>query len=204
LRFRPGLPALAALLIAGPLGGCANLVYSEGPLFFAADARGAPRFKPGVWVGQDEGCQTDLSKPMDQWGDCAEGFVVGRKGLADPRHFKGAKLVLAAGDPMVLQMGPEPGAETNDHYYSAVKVLERDARDRVTAFSTWPVQCGPPPPPEAPDQPRGVTTAPLPGLEIVGRNCVATTREAVRVAAEASQAWTRSPAQARWLRAGRR
>lgn len=41
--------ALLIVLAALGLSAC-NLVYSEKPLFSAADVRGAPRLRPGVWV----------------------------------------------------------------------------------------------------------------------------------------------------------
>lgn len=197
--------ALVALLCAALLGGCANLVYSEGPLFTAADARGAPRFKPGVWVGEEPGCVVDTAKPLDQWGDCAEGWVMTRRGLADPSLFKGSSALLVAGDPMILQLATEPPAESNEHYYSAIKALQTDRAGRITAFATWPVQCGPPPASAGRDQPAtGTTDSPLPGLEIRVRNCLARDAASVRFAARASEAWTREPARARWVRRGRR
>ena len=203
--MRPAAATLVAILSAALLGGCANVVFSEGPLFTTADARGAPRFKPGVWIGEEPGCVVDTSKPLDQWGDCAEGWVMTRRGLADPTLYKGAAALLAAGDPMILQLGPEPPAETNEHFYNAVRALETDKAGRITAFSTWPVQCGPPPGPAGPDQATtGVTASPLPGLEIRDKNCLARDAASVRAAAKASEAWDREPAMARWVRKGKR
>ena len=68
------------------LGGC-NLVVSQTPVFRAADAAGAPPFKPGLWASPGPGCTFDESTPFDAWPKCANGSEFGPT-LSSPRWIR--------------------------------------------------------------------------------------------------------------------
>lgn len=193
--------ALVILAAAALLGGCGNLVYSQGPLFSKADARTAPQFKPGLWLGEDDGCTVDETQPRDQWPDCGETWMMGPRGPADPKLWEEKVPLLAGGDPAILQIGFKPPADGDMHAYFALEVTARDKRGRATAFAVWPVLCGPPPMDEALGEPdrRRVTEKPLPGLEITENDCLVRDRDALFNAARASAAWTGEPMTARWV-----
>jgi hypothetical protein len=74
------MKAIAGLAAALLLGGCTNMVLSEKPLFRAADAKGAPSFRQGVWAAPDAGCEVDLKTPLPDWPKCANGDVMGADG----------------------------------------------------------------------------------------------------------------------------
>ncbi len=156
---------LAAALM---LGGC-NLVVSQTPVFSAADAAGAPPFKPGFWASPDPGCDFKESAPFDTWPKCANGSEIQRDaivGTMEPttvtassgdKTASGPKkvalpYVLAAGDPRVMQVDlhiPEAGlGQLGFFYFVAVKPTRFDDDGRITAAQIWPIQCGPPPPPQ--------------------------------------------------------
>ncbi len=196
----------AAALVAG-LGGC-NMVYSEQPLFTAADAAGAAPLKPGLWLSDDTKCRVRESQPVQTWPKCASWTVVRAGQLLEfkPPAWTSTDFVLASGEPRVLQ-APVTAESGAAFMYAGLEPLRTDPEGRITAFRTWSVQCGPPPPePPAPPagqngpEKRSVTTQPLPGLEIKGDNCIAREQGPVRAAAKASKAWEASPSSAHWVR----
>lgn len=189
---------LAAILLSG----CGNVVFSEGPLFTTADARGATRFKPGLWLAEEPHCEVDLTQRRDKWPTCARPMTMTRRGPGDPAFWEDKRPLLVAGDPLILQLSFEPPDEHDTHYYWALRVTARDRRGRAKAISMWPVLCGPPRPNEGEDghEPsRRLTMKLLPGLEARGNNCIARDPGAVRQAADASEPWTPEPSTARWI-----
>jgi len=212
---------IAALLCtAALLGGC-NMITSERPLFSAADAAGQPQLRPGVWIGEKPDCQIDEAKPRDQWPDCIDSWVVRPNEVVAARD-KGKPpgagdrypIVLAKGDPAVLQIGLTNDAGAIGGYvYAGLKPLKRDERGRIIEYKLWPALCGPPPKADPNDQGDGmVTSHPLDGLVIDKKNhdCVATDPAPVRVSARLSEAWndadggSADDGRARWVRDGER
>ncbi|MFN3521367.1 MAG: hypothetical protein ACK4YQ_03910 [Phenylobacterium sp.] len=208
--------ALACILLlafSASLSGCANLVHSDEPLFTRADARGAPVFRRGLWLGEDPDCGVDEALPRDEWPGCAEDWEMTGAGLGSIfDEDKEMSLLLARGDPNIVQVQP-PKGEAGPYAYWALAPTRTDGRGRVTAFSAWPVLCGPPAAGEGPASPaearagassNTLTPQPLPGLEVRGRNCFAARASVVREAARLSRAWTPFPMSAHWVRDGAR
>lgn len=188
------------------LGGC-NYVFSEKPLFTAADARGAPQLRPGVWMKPSENCTFDKSQPVKAWPGCASGMLVRPDRLEDPED--GSKRILyliAAGDPPVMQIPFNDDPKKPGYVYGGIEVTKRDGQGRVTEFISWIAQCGPPPPKPKPGEahPRYVTEHPLPGLTVdkEGSICFATKPGPVRASARASKAWNEDRNPASWIRDG--
>jgi hypothetical protein len=210
------------------LGGC-NLVVSQTPVFQTADAAGAPPFKPGFWASPDPGCTFDESTPFDAWPKCANGSEIqpdamiatvdpttvtaspDAKAGSGPRKVALA-YVLAAGDPRILQIDlhiPEAGlGELGFFYFVAVNPTRFDDAGRITAAQLWPVQCGPPPPPQTTQTANGgdmtkgmVTQHPLPGLKVDNGECTPVDKAAVRGAAAPSRAWADNVGELHWVRA---
>jgi hypothetical protein len=207
------LAALALMGSAAGLAGC-NLVVSPTPVFTAADARGAPPLRPGVWAAMDPDCKFDDKAPAADWPQCAQGAVINATdGWSPDKKADSAPYVLAAGDPRVLQTpSPVPtGSQTTKtlYFFLAVNPLARDAQGRIVKVEVWFIQCGPPPPKAKPDAPASdkpddanVTREPLPGMKIDGGLCTPTDKAAVRHAAKASRARAQQPAVLRWVRDG--
>jgi len=163
---------LSGLVCAGLLLASCNMVTSATPLFSSADAR-QPGFRSGVWLVEDKTCAVDTTKPMTEWPDCADAWLVhpgeilaGRdpsKPLVSWTHFK---TVLTRGDPAVMQIGVGPeGTDPGGFAYAGVRVLKTDAERRVVEYRTWAALCGPPPPPNPNGQNSAVLTDKLlPGL----------------------------------------
>ncbi len=203
---RTTLRACMILALAVALGGC-NMVYSERPLFTAADAVGAPPLRPGLWTTSDPKCRVDEARPVQRWPKCAEWGLVRAtdvlefKADAKPAAWTSTEYVLASGDPRVLQT-PFDDKNGSAFIYVALKPLRLDDQGRIVAFTTWTVLCGPPPPAPAPNatDKRRVTLEPLPGLEIKDDNCIAREPGPVRNAAKASQAWSATSQTQHWVR----
>ena len=198
--------SLLIVLCAVGLSAC-NMVYSEKPLFTAADSARGPKLKPGVWVSPKPDCAFEPAQtPLP---DCADAVLI------DATHFRaapGAKApspggpedlayVLAAGAPPVMQLKLEmkDGGKAALWFYAGVKALKTDRRGRIVEMRAWPVQCGPPPPKGSN---KHGTTAPLAGLAMdKDGNCTPKDAAAVFSAAKASEAWQDEPGDAaRWLR----
>jgi hypothetical protein len=212
------------------LGGC-NLVVSQTPVFRAADAAGAPPFKPGLWASPGPGCTFDESTPFDAWPKCANGSEIRPDALvatvdptavtasSDSKAGSGPKkvdlqYVLAAGDPRVMQVDlhiPEAGlGQLGFFYFVAVKPTRFDDDGRITAAQMWPIQCGPPPPPQTSQTANGsdmtkgmVTQHPLPGLKVDNGECTPADKAAVLNAATPSRAWADNVGELHWVRAAK-
>jgi len=145
---------LAAAAIS--LGGC-NLVYSETPLFTAADARGAPQFRPGVWAERKDGCEVDTSRPVDEWPECAGGAVITPTAIEEKDDKPtSTNYLLAGGDPQVMQLAVELDPKKPAIFmYAGVRPLERDPGGMIVEAELWIAQCGPPPP-QPVEAPEGV------------------------------------------------
>lgn len=213
-------PLLLVLAAASLLDACSNEVRADRPLFTSRDSTGLLRFKTGLWVAVGEDCQVDVARRATEWPDCAAAMVFGARELEavydDGKLVSRAKalpydMVVAAGDPLVLQYISSEADPGEAYRYMAVGPTKRDSKGEVTAFSIWPVVCGPlpekGPEPVADGTPTlSVTDRPWPGLELRDSNCYARDTATVRFAAKASGALS-SPEldrEARWVRAGRR
>ncbi len=94
--------------------------------------------------------------------------------------------------------------------YAGLRAETLDAQDRIIAFTTWPIWCGPLPRRAGGEDGRNITDAPFPGLTVVGEHCVAEDVVALRAAATASETLLRSDgatgasgfARFRWIREG--
>lgn len=209
------------LCLAAGLGGC-NMVLSDRPLFTAADATG-PALREGLWLTVEDDCPVDTRKPTRDWPFCADWGVL-RNGVVQRRNefpsetypdqyetWSRAVVLLAAGEPMILQAGtaqeepffderPEPELSSFELFsFHALEPTERDDQGRIVAVRAWTVQCGPRAR-KANGRLENETREPLPGLTKRRPNCSADTREAVINAAKASRDWTPKPAVFRWIR----
>ncbi|HWE46966.1 MAG TPA: hypothetical protein VG407_13155 [Caulobacteraceae bacterium] len=216
-RAKPVVLALATLG-AMALSGC-NLVISAKPVFDAADASGAPGFRPGVWASPDQGCSFDEAKPAGEWPSCASGAVImDDKAWAVGHKEKASAFILAAGDPRVMQaiadLSDMNGSNVTVtekgpiYLFIAVNPLAKDGDGRITKAEAWFIQCGPPPPkpkdgtPASNDPKAYGTTQPLPGMTMDNGECSPKDKAAVRAAAGPSRAWADQLMQMHWVRAG--
>ena len=227
------MPARIALLRAALLGslmllGACNMVVTTKPLFTASDSAGVPQLKPGVWNEKpDPACAVDETKPLADWPSCAHGVIVqnGQIGAYSTdangkRVWTASTILMVGGDPRVMQFHlPDidlkglGGAKLDLLYlYMALRPTSTDADGRVTAFTSWPIVCGPPPPDgtKSPDG-KGVrlgTLTPLPGLVMdkAGGNCTPTSPAAVLAAAAPTEQWAKGSSLSveHWVRDGTR
>ena len=213
------LRVLALVAAVGLLGGC-NTITTTTPLFSRADASGAAQLRPGLWgAPADAKCVFDAAAPLETWPECAKGAAIGDGVLSD-YDAKDGKVVRQSYD-FVLAAGPRPVLQIHDgqpatatepaksiYLYGGVRIDKTDVQGRIVAMTTWPAQCGPPPPDKAKvkGQPRYGTLHPLPGLlmDEDGNDCTTTSPDAVRNAAAASLRWASDPSILRWVRDGER
>jgi hypothetical protein len=191
---------LVIVLCALGVSAC-NMVYSEKPLFTAADARGGAKLKPGVWVRPDKDCV--FAPDADPLPECANAVTVSADAFLPP---PGAKLkpgepaavpyVIAGRGLAVVQVEFEPSEPPPRWFYFALRPTKSD-RGKAVEARIWFVQCGPPPPKGGK---RYLTTQPRPGLTIKEHDCIAADAEAVRGAAKASEAWDEDKDTIRWVR----
>ncbi|WGM39243.1 hypothetical protein [Caulobacter sp. NIBR1757] len=165
---------LAAAGLAASLSAC-NMVVTSEPTFLAED-QGMPTLREGLWVNKEKGCKFDIKAPATKWPECAHWIVVkgsAMTGVSDKGEAFNLPFILAAGDPRVLQIQLEDEKKGEDgkaatlYLYMGLKALKTDKEGRITAYSGWMVQCGPPPPKDAkkPDgNPRYGTLEPSPGM----------------------------------------
>jgi hypothetical protein len=155
----------------------------------------------------------------------------GRRARSD-YDWSSEAFVLAAGAPRIHQRAcGEPGLPKADppsaegpadlsavdeavsrlvYCYAGLRADALDAEDRIVAFTTWPIWCGPFPRRAEGEGGPNVTDAPFPGLTVVGEHCVASDVAALRAAATAretlpgSDEVTEAPGSARfrWIRDG--
>ncbi len=216
--MRTTICGAAVIALAVALVGC-NLVYSERPLFSAADAKNGPGLRIGLWLKRDAGCQFDETRPVRRWPKCAEWQLVRPTDVlgldAQGRKWTQYGYVLAAGQPRILQVAvqdPQVDGGRAEYFYLGLDPIRIDPNGDVVEYRDWLVQCGPPPPTPPPEgkhpklvEPQ-VTQAPLPGLvphpdADHPDDCSAQTAVAVRNAAQASLAWS-STDNWRWVRSG--
>ena len=193
---------LLIVLAALGLSAC-NLVYTEKPLWTAADSRGAPKLKPGVWINPKPDCvfeptQTPLPECAHAASVTAEAFGP-PPGEAPVPAGEPDRLpyVLVAGDPLVMQVELDLKKATRRWLYVGVRPMKTDRRGRIVEMRFWLAQCGPPPPKGGE---RFVTNEPLAGLKVVENDCIPESAAAVFRAAKASEAWDEDKDSVRWLR----
>jgi hypothetical protein len=209
--------ALAALAL---LTAC-NVVVTKQPLFTLADQAGAPTLKPGVWlVGQGDDCKFDKTKPIDAWPDCAgggavhPGEIIAHDSKAPRGVFEHDPFIFAAGEPRVAQVqakteiASDGGSQSERIYiYAGARATQTDAAGQITQVAYWPVLCGPPPPKnkDGSDSAMG-TLKPFAGMTMKPGDptCTTDSKDAVRLAAKASEHLAEKPMLARWLRDGDR
>lgn len=159
-----------------------------------------------------------------------DGEIAGHKSGTPPDVLARMPVVLAAGQPRIAQFpvdidtsveasasasggatasaSASGGGHAQPYGYAAVRPTKVDAQGRIVAFNYWPVDCGPPPPKNKDgSESMGGTLHPLPGIEMKPGDPLCTTRskDALRAAARASEAWADQPIpEARWLRDGTR
>jgi len=203
---------LSLLMAVGLLLTGCNAVVTRSPLFTRADEAGAPAPREGLWrFDGDTDCAVDEGRPLIEWPACAGGAVL-KGGLAGYYERKTGSpvwteqaFILAAGKPRIAQaqvvVSGDVKLDANPYAYAGATATKFDERGRITAFSFWPVQCGPPPPSAGVD---AITRAPLPGMTVQEGQplCTTTSVEALRNAARASQAWAPRPLSAHWVRDG--
>ncbi len=190
--------------------GCA-MVTSDKPLFTSGDA-GAVALRHGLWTLPDDTCKYDPAQPVTKWPSCANGMVVSSKtmtggfGKADsPPQTLG--YVLAAGDPVVVQLKGPPDAKPTDpaFIYAGLRPVRMDDTGRIVEAHVWLALCFKPP---LNANGKLKTPAPFPGLTMKQGDpfCRAADPAAVRNAVIKSEAnaiqgdklWLL----ARWLRDG--
>ena len=211
-RSRTGLFAALALT-ASTLCAC-NVVATKAPLFSQADASPL-KLHDGVWAPEDDRCRFDETKPVEAWPDCAQPLLV-RDGefltwQADSKTWRSdatGKILIVAGDPMILEARDTPASSEPVYLYAGV-VPKLDASGRIIAVQVWPVLCGPPPPgPQGAPATQAGTKSPFPGMTMDAKGQTCTTRDpnALRSAARASKglAATGGLAGAHWVRDGER
>lgn len=216
---------LAAILAPGLLLGC-NDVFSDHPWFTAADAAGAPRLRDGLWAVLDTpDCQFDQTQSPDKWPECADAMVVegdrllslswtsdAENGGRRPDGVDVAEIILATGTPRVLQFhalgkeGEEGGARADKiWFFVGIRPTAQDSSGRITGFNRWVVQCGPLPTGAGTSD---VSKRPFRGIAVDGKDCTATSAQALRNAAARSERLPGKSGQpdtppARWIREGR-
>jgi hypothetical protein len=168
------------LLVVGLLllAGC-NMLVTKQPLFALSDAAATPQLREGVWRAKSEvKCVFNEARPIAQWPGCANGFVALSGMVRAYDESKGKRTLttsiffLVGPTPSVLELpaddaGAKEAADDPGYFYMGVRPTSTDRRGHVTAFTFWPVLCGPPPPSDAKNadgKARYGSLAPLPGL----------------------------------------
>jgi hypothetical protein len=199
--LRAACLVLGALGLAWLLAGCNGVVSSKPWL---TETRDAPRLREGVWFGSSSlstPCAVDERQPIDAWPDCARPILVRKFDLVGLSKDNGrwrrtsARYVLAEGQPFILQIGASQSGKPQ-YEYEWVRVTGLDEQGRVTAFAGWRVLCGP--------AKSGSTASLYPGLREQDKDCTASSIDALRGAAKASQADATDAAQVHWVRDGAR
>jgi hypothetical protein len=216
------------------LGACNVVLTKEPLFTHADEAGAPPLKPGVWLLFKEADCKFDETKPFVDWPDCAGGGLVRPEGITSRKSSHDPSLevtpfVLAAGAPRVAQLPVEMsvsgeadasasggasasaktsgGGDARPYAYAGVRPTKLDEAGRIVAFAFWPVDCGPPPPKDK----NGADTAlgtlkPLPGMQMKPGEAVCTTssKDALRAAAKASEAWTEQIPEARWLRDGPR
>jgi hypothetical protein len=216
--FGEGAMRIMASICLGVLLASCNMVTSQTPLFSSADTQGQAQFRSGIWMDEDKTCVVDTSKPIGEWPDCADAWVVhpgqilaGRDAKAPPSTWESYKTLLTTGNPAVLQVEVGPESDGPKGYvYVGVRTLKTDAQGRIIEYKAWPALCGPPPKPD----PTGEKSAVISDQLIAGlvadkdkQDCIASAQGPVRVAVVQSEALggdedNRGRNTAHWVRDG--
>ncbi len=202
---------LGSAVIVGAmlLAGC-NMVVSDEPVL--SSAPDGPAMKAGLWVDDSkEDCRFDPAQRPEQWPECADPAIVTEDGRfytydRDERSWRGIELVLAPGEPTVVQVqipGELTDLEPNSpkFVYLALNPTEFDAAGRMIAIEIWIIFCGPVDPSRAGSgYPAGVTTAaPFAGLTMDEGFCRPRDLAALRNAARRSVGLQDEKGAARWV-----
>lgn len=188
--------SLTAILLALSLSACAA-VTSERPLFAAADTRGAPVPRPGLWIMPSAGCRFSPRASAASWPDCANGALVtpstitGGRRDATGAFTEALSYQLAAGDPAVMELFTPASRDPSDPaiLYVGVRPLAADADGQITQARVWMALCAPPAIASAPPGAKVVKLPP--GLTPVQGKayCLARTQAVVRAAIARSETW---------------
>ena len=204
---------LAALALAAAALGACNVVATKDPVFSQADASPL-KLHDGVWAPEDGDCRFDQAKPVDAWPECAQALLV-RDGefltwQGDTKSWRSdstGKVLIVAGDPMILQARDTPENSAPIYVYAGF-TPKTDSQGRIVAIQAWPVLCGPPPPgPKGAPATQAGTKSPFPGMTMDAKNQTCTTSDpaALRGAAKASKGLaTTGLSGAHWVRDGER
>lgn len=199
---RPVLLAVAALLAS------CNMIYTEKPVFGAAD-KGTPELREGVWLVDEPDCSVDTATPASSWPECADWVLIedgrmkfpGEKGLtgdgADEMPF-----LITGGEPRVWQMiFRNPAKKLELTFYAGFEALETGADGKVIRYRSWPSLCGPPPAAGPDGGGSLVTREPFPGLTMEkDGSCRPRDADALRAAVAASRAFPKEQDLGRWIR----
>ena len=193
--MKAGRHALLALLL--PVLGACNMLISETPMYSDADpAKIAPR--NGLWLSPNRGCEFDKGQPESAWPDCAMWIVVRDQGSAmllsdGKKQVEALSGFFAAGEPTILQARwIDTAKESRKPYYGfyALEPHQVGPDGIFSAATIWVVECGT-------QANRNAEIVPFPGI---GPECRATSKDAIRMAAEKSRR-TDTMEEWRWLRA---
>ena len=159
-------------------------------------------------------------------GLVSNGEIAGHKSGTPKDELERTPVVLAGGQPRIAQLRVDVdtsvsadasasgggsasasatgGGQAHPYAYAAVQPTKLDDAGRIVAFRFWPIDCGPPPPKNKNgEEVAGGTLKPLPGMQMKPGDAFCSTRskDALRAAAKASEAWADGPIpEARWLR----
>jgi hypothetical protein len=190
-----GRHVLLALILPA-LGAC-NMLISETPIYAEADrATTAPR--NGLWLSPNRGCEFDSREAEADWPDCAMWIVVRNQGgemlLSDGKNqVEALSAFFAAGEPIIAQARwIDTAKEPRKAYYGfyAVEPHQVGPDGLFSAATIWVVECGT-------QTNQNADIVPYPGI---GPECRATSKEAIRSAAQKSRR-ADTIEEWRWLRA---
>ena len=156
---------VAGPLLAMALGAC-SVVSTERPMFSAADAKGAPVLKPGLWALPERGCRFKPRSAPEKWPDCVQaveipdGAIRDLKPEADAQRKRQArvgggapmKYLIVPGDTPVMQVEAAAGGAPA-FFYLGLRPLASDVDGAITRARGWIALCKDPnAPPPAPVQ----------------------------------------------------
>ena len=144
---------VAASALALTLGAC-SVVSTERPMFSAADGKGAPVLKAGLWAVPERGCRFKPLASPEKWPDCVQAIEVRdglirdlkpeidgqRKHQAKVGGDKPMRYLIAAGEPPVLQVETgEDGARS--YFYFGLRPLASDVDGAIVRSRGWIALC---------------------------------------------------------------
>lgn len=204
MRFAVLLPP-ACLLAA-----CSNMVVADAPRFAPSRASTSFVLKEGVWLTASTDCPVDETRPVAEWPECVDWFVVlggvqrrpadlAAEGSVETEHeLRDRHRVIVDGDPLIMETSdcPQSGrAEAGAKQrlggpavrairfcYSGIRITGVDASGAVTGYAQWPVICG-----RRQFKGQAVTDDPWKGLKLRDDNWLAENEAALRYAAVSSR-----------------